>query len=108
MALITPSAAGAALAHQAASGGGDTFANSGRERLHVVNADSAAHTVHVVKQAKCNFGQTHTTDTSDDFVVPAGQDRLLPAFDPSIYNDGAGLVHVTYTAVTSVTVGVIS
>lgn len=108
MATITPSAPGAAVTYQAANGGGDKFANTGRERLHVRNGGVGSITAHVTKQATCNFGVVHSTDTGDDYTIGAGSDKILPALDPARYNDGSGFVNITYTGVTSVTVGVIA
>lgn len=107
MAVITPSASGAALTHQNAAGGGDTFANSGVERVHVVNGGGSSITVTLVRTQACNQGVVHAgaaAIASDQVSVPAGEDRLLRAVDPNIYGSTVG---ITYSAVTSVTVGVI-
>lgn len=107
MATIAPSAPGNPVTYQAAAGGGDKYLNHGREQLHVRNGGGAPITAHVAKQALCSFGLSHAADASDTYTIPAGADLLLPAVDPNIYNDGTGYVIVTYSAVTSVTVGVI-
>lgn len=101
MALITPTAPNTALATQAAAGGGDTFANTGRERLYVKNAGGSGITVTIVSPGACSQGFTHDTA----FTVTNGSDKVFPAFDPTRYGS---TVSITYSGVTSVTVGVIS
>jgi hypothetical protein len=108
MALITPSTSGNALAYQAAAGGGDTYTNSGKERVHVRNGGGSPITATLVRTAACNQGVVHAgggVQASDQFVIGAGSDKVLPAVDPNIYG---GVVGITYTGVTTVTVGVIA
>lgn len=107
MATIAPSTPNHAVTYQAAVGGGDKYLNHGTEKLHVRNGGGSDITVHLAKTGTCNYGQTHAADTSDTHTVPAGEDLLLGAVDPNIYNDGSNFVIVTYSGVTSVTVGVI-
>lgn len=86
----------------AAAGGGDQFANTGKEFVEVDNADAAPMTATFVTQ-KTVDGQA----VGDRAVtVPAGERRIIGPFDPSVYNDSNGNLQITYSAVTSVTVGV--
>lgn len=87
----------------AASGGGDTFANTGREFLAVKNADASAKTV-TIDYVPTADGQTVPDKT---VIIPAGQTYLIGPFPPSLYNNASGQVSVTYSAVTSVTVKVV-
>ncbi len=108
MAVITPSTAGNALAYQAASGGGDTYANTGRERCHVRNGGGASVTVTMTRATACSQGVVHAgaaVIAADQFTIGAGSDKVLPAVDPAIYGTSVGL---TYSGVTSVTVGVVA
>lgn len=92
----------------AASGGGDSFANTGNEELDVVNGGGGAITVTIPAQKGCDeFG---VTNTAHDIVVsvPAGQTRRIGAIAPRQYNDVNGRAQVAYSGVTSVTVGAFS
>jgi hypothetical protein len=105
MAAITPSVAGAAITYQAAAGGGDYYVNTGRQMLHVRNGGGSPITVSIARVSACNQGTVHAADT---VVIPNAEDRLVAAKDPVVYNDANGRVQITYTGVTTVTVGVIS
>lgn len=87
----------------AAAGGGDSFANTGRELLVVKNADASSKTV-TVDYVPTQDGQA-VTDKA--IAIPAGQTFVIGPFPPSLYNDAAGRVNITYSAVTSVTVKVV-
>lgn len=86
----------------AAAGGGDQFPNTGREYLEVVNNDASPTTVTVATPNTVD-GQSIT---DRQVSVTNGQSRKIGPFPPSIYNDGNGLVQLTYSKVTSLTVGV--
>lgn len=94
------------LAGVAAGAGGDTFINSGQEIFVVKNGSGAPITV--------TFVTPTTVDNlavSDLAVtVAAGATRSVGPFPPAWYNDTAqpgGVVSVTYSSVTTVTVGVL-
>jgi hypothetical protein len=88
----------------AASAGGDSFANNGRTVFDAANGSGAPITVTFASQKPCDQGSTHNTVVS----VTNGTTRRIGPFDPSRYNDGNGFVQVTYSAVTSLTVGAFS
>jgi hypothetical protein len=90
----------AAVALVAASGGGDSFPAGTRRCLHVKNADASSKTVTIHSQKKCDQGATHDVAV----VVAAGAEKRLGPYSPSRFADVNGLVQVTYSAVTSVTV----
>jgi hypothetical protein len=110
VALLSPmvaSRAGVLHALTAAAGGGDTFANGGAQVLIVDNADATSKTVTL------NFPSGTTVDgqsvTPRTVTVAAGARKYIGPFPPTTYNDStSGLVSVSYSAVTSVTVGVLS
>ena len=85
----------------AAAGGGDVFANDGQTYFVIKNGDGSDHTV--------TFGIQLTVDgitpTAAAQNVVAGHTRVFGPFPSGVYNNGSGQVAVTYSAVTSVTVG---
>lgn len=101
-------ATGLSPAFASAAAGGDEFVNDERTYLHVKNGDASPHTVTITKQRATvqgpdGFGDIALSDIA--VAVPAGEERLIKA-PPAIYNDSNGKAQVTYSAVTSVTVGV--
>ena len=88
----------------AAAGGGDHIPNTGVERFRVRNASggSITATLAAVSAAGCPAGTLHNIV----MTVPAGEERVVRNLDPARFNDANGRVAVTYSAVTSVTVGV--
>jgi hypothetical protein len=107
MALLpsqTISEAGAAVTLVAAAVGGDTYDLTDSEAVLVVrNADASSKTVTVVTP-----GTVSGLAIADRaLVIAAGAFALLP-LDKGDYRDPAtGLASITYSAVTSVTVGVV-
>lgn len=95
---VTP--AGLAPTYVAASAGGDEFSNNGRVVLHVKNGGAAEITVTVISAKTCNQGFQHNITVA----VAAGSDKMIGPFAPERFNNDAGRVAVTYSAVTSVTV----
>lgn len=94
---------GIAPTFQAADAAGDEFANSGQAYLHVRNGGAADITVTINSQQPCNYGFDHDVQVS----VPAGGERQIGPFLPGRFNDSNGRVHVSYSAVTGVTVAVV-
>jgi hypothetical protein len=89
----------------AAAGGGDSFPFSGGEHVEVVNGGGGSINVTVVAQGACTtFGVTHA---AHDIVVavPAGERRKIKV-PPVGYIDANGRIQLTYSGVTTVTVGV--
>lgn len=87
----------------AAAGGGDTFANTGKEFLEVVNGGGAPITVTIAVP----YTVDGITLPGKTVSVTNGQRRLIGPFPSNIYNDPTlQTVGITYSAVTSVTVGV--
>lgn len=84
-----------------AAGSGDEFANSGQTYFHANNASGGAITVTFNAQNSCNYGVTHDIAVS----VPAGEERLIGPFEKQRFNDANERVQVTYSGVTSLTVG---
>ena len=83
--------------------GGDSFANDGQEIIQVFNGDSGSHSVTVVTQAAPDGGAV----TALTVAIAAGVTKTLGPFPTGVYNDTNGLVQITYTAVTSMTIKVL-
>lgn len=92
---------GAVITPVAAAAGGDTFVNNGRETLMVVNGSAGSIDVTIASPTKCDQGGTHNITVS----VAAGATKHIGPFHPVRFGVNPA---ITYTAVTSVTVAVIS
>ena len=93
---------GTALTMAAASGGGDTVPVGGA--LLVRNGDASSKTVTVAVPGE-KYGQARP---DIEVVMAAGATALIGPFPPDLADDEDRLVHVTYSAVTSVTVAAIN
>lgn len=89
----------------AAAAGGDTFDNDGKTWLEVNNGGGASITVTITGQVDLQFGVSATKTVT----VGAGVNSVMGPFPERFFNtDGANEVSVTYSAVTTVTVGAFS
>lgn len=86
----------------AAAGGGDSFPNDGRTYLETINGSGGAVTVTAAIQKQTDA----VTPAGKATSVAAGQREKFGPFPPEVYNDANGRVQITYSGVTSVTVGV--
>ena len=86
-----------------AAGGGDKFANTGRQIVEIVNGDSSSMTVTVVTPGTYK-GKAIADDT---ITVGAGVRKHIGPFDPEIYNNSSGQVDLAYSGVTSLTVAIL-
>lgn len=86
----------------AAAASGDTFDNDGKTWIEVNNGGAGAITVTALGQKSLPI----STSADKAMSVPAGEIWLMGPFPVGIYNtDGANEVSITYSGVTSVTVG---
>lgn len=102
MALLTyqqPKLTGTTITYAAASAGGDTLGHTTGGVLRVKNGDAAAKTVTVVTPGNTAYGQA---DPDIPVTVAAGAEVAIGPFPAGLAVDG--VVSVTYSAVTSVTV----
>ena len=99
--VIIPSGSGAAYAPAAADPDGDTFANSGAERLLVMNGGDAPITVVIPATAAIPGAGL---DDPAGGTVPAGGARAFGKFPPTRFG---GTVQVQYSDATDVTVAVL-
>lgn len=86
----------------AADVAGDDFVNTGLEFVEVVNGSGSDVTVTLDIQSTVD-GQAVTDRT---VTVTAGERRIIGPFPTGTYNDSEGKMNISYSAVTSVTVGV--
>lgn len=98
----TVSTAGLADSLAAAAGGGDQFANTGREFFEVLNGGGGS--VNVTFETPATVDGEPIADRV--VAVAAGVRKKIGPFPTSTYNDANGRVQVTYSGVTTVTVGV--
>lgn len=96
--------AGLAPAYAAATGGGDTFTPDGDTFLQVKNASGGAITVTIVTPRNDAWGNAIADNTVS---VPATTgDRMIGPFPADSYADPTtGLASITYSGVTSLTIG---
>ncbi len=99
-----PSLTGVTVTFVSAAGGGDVFPNTGREFIHIKNGDASSHDITVNSVTPCDQGADH------DLVVAvgAGVTKAIGPFATTRFNDGSGNVSLTYSAVTSVTIAIVS
>jgi len=100
--------AGLAPSYVAATVGGSMFTNTGKEFIHVINADAGAINVTIPTPAT-----VAGLAIEDKVVAVAGNtDKMIGPFESGYFNQPAGAtdagkVYATYSAVVSVTVAVI-
>jgi hypothetical protein len=88
---------------QAAAGGGDTATPGNNSFLVVKNGSGASVTVTLVVPGNDQFGNAKP-DLA--VAVAAATERYIPLRDAALADPTTGIVSITYSAVTSVTVGV--
>lgn len=89
----------------ATSGGGDTFAADDNQALIVLNGGGSAITVTVVVPGQTKYGVDEPDKQS--ISIPAAGYAAIGPFPADLEDDSDGLVHVTYSAVTSVTIALL-
>lgn len=103
LAVQTVKPEGVIPAYTAANADGHAIANRGRMCLHVKNGGGSAIDVTLVTGATVG-GRA----VADDVVsVAAGAEKLIGPFSESVYNQSGGVMHVDFSAVTTVTVAAI-
>jgi len=98
--LITTS--GVAYSLISANADGNYFDNNGYTFFVISNGGGSPITVTIDSKATCNFGVDHDIEVS----VGAGATKIIGPFNVARFNDAEGEVNVTYSDVSSVTVGV--
>ena len=96
----------------AAAGGGDSWANTGKEQFAIKNGGGGSITVTFKcnggdgNNRVCNFNVAATPGHDVAQTIPNDSNIYLIGPFPTYFNDGSGLLQVTYSAVTTVTVAV--
>lgn len=109
---VTPAITGTAFVPAAAAVGGDSFPNPrGNGLLYVKNAGGGSINVTIAAQAPYTTRPAdgpYPSQTVSNIVVlvPAGTERWIGPVSGA-FNDGNGNAQVTYSGVTSLTVGVL-
>jgi len=105
--LQTMTASGLVPTAVSATGGGDTVALAGptddRSYLQVINGGGSPITVTLADPGATPAGNTTTAPAVS---VAAGATKLFP-LNPALINASTGLISISYSAVTSVTVAAI-
>lgn len=105
--VVTPDRNGGEVwALTAAAGGGDSFPNTGKEFFHVKNGSGAPINVTFAHAGQVDAGDANLAVPDLVVAVAAGVERIVGPFPTQQYNDANNRVPVTYSDVTSVTVGV--
>lgn len=93
---------GLAPTYAACTAGGDTAPTGDTSFVHVKNASAGALTVTVDSVTASSFG----TDVDLVVSVPAAGERMIGPFPASRFaNVTTGLVNITYSGVTTLTIG---
>jgi hypothetical protein len=104
MALLTaqrPAITGVAATFAAASGGGDTLKPATNSVFIVKNGGGSPITVTVVVPGNTPYGLAQPDMTVS---VAAGAEEWIGPLDSGLVDSSSGVISVTYSAVTSVTV----
>lgn len=102
---VSPARAPNELAGQAASAGGDQWANSGKELLVVEHTNGAGSEVTLTVTTVVTIDGEAVADK--EIAIPAGTRHLLGPFPPNIYNDGEGNASVACDDETDIEVALI-
>jgi hypothetical protein len=106
MAILTSqhvTQAGLAPSYATAAGGGDKFAPGNNVFVHVKNGGGSPVDVTFDSKTPSNYG----TDENLVVSVPASGERMVGPFSAGRFAGTDGLVDVSYSGVTSVTVAVV-
>ena len=99
--------AGQQLTFNSCAVGGDSFVNSGNVYCIVRNQDASSKTVTFDAPGTDNFGLSGAFADVAVVVVNA-QTSIIGPFPPNRFNDANGQVQITYSAVTSLTIAIVS
>jgi hypothetical protein len=102
---VQPTITGTNPAFAAAAGGGDKVAPNDRGYLHVKNGGGSPINVTIDVPGNTQFAQAQPDVV---VAVPNGGERIIGPFPAVLGQVSDGLVAITYSAVTSVTVAAIT
>lgn len=106
--IQTPTTAGIVPTYAAAAGGGDTFAPSGADRhlLHVKNGGGGSINVILDDPTSADPGSATSFNPDLTVAVANASEKMILVDTSRFKNTTTGLVSITYSGVTSVTVAV--
>ena len=89
---------------------GDAFANEGDQIAHFKNGSGGALTVTITAQTTSVDSLRYGTLTkaNETISVPSEGEAFIGTFPQSSFNDGDGLVQMTYSGATSLTVAILT
>ena len=105
MATLTAAVAaktGTVLAPVSANGGGDQFLNTGREVIYVKNGSGGSITL-TLAPAGTPGGLALATIA---IAIAAGVEKIIGPLDTGLFNNASGMVTMTYSGVSSLTIAV--
>ena len=109
--VATAAEAGVATADASATSDGDEFVNTGREVLIAVNSHGSDNDINITITAQNTSFEDPVlgTLTKANQVVACneGVTKIIGPFPTAAFNDANGKVQITYSAVTSLKVGVV-
>lgn len=94
---------GFTITTQSAESGGDYFTNNGNSLLYVANGSGSSIDVTITGQNNCSQGFKHDLTVA----VGAGASKFIGVLKQTQYNDVNQRVQISYSDVTTLTVGVI-
>jgi hypothetical protein len=108
LSVQTPVLAGLNPSYAACAGGGDQFAaaNINKYLLHVKNAGVGSITVTLADQKSVAPANAQSFNANVQVTVPNGGERMIVLGPVDRFMDTNGNVQITYSGVTSVTIGV--
>jgi len=89
------------VALDAADALGNWFYNDGNTLIKIINGAGVPQTVTIASQVPCNQGTTHNIAVA----IPAGETWWFTGFLTNRFNDSAGKVQLSYSAVVTLTIG---
>lgn len=102
---VQPTILGTDPGFVAAAAGGDKVAPNDRGYLHYRNGSGGSITVTVDVPGVTKYGQN---TPNVPVAIPAGAERIIGPFPADLANSSDGLVAITYSGVTSLTVAAIT
>lgn len=106
--VVTPDVNGEDPGFATAAAGGDSFPNTGKEFVHIKNANATlARTVTFDSPGTCSFNLAANAAHDQAVSIPASSQRVIGPFPPGRFNDTNGRVQMTYSSEADLTIAVL-